>query len=134
MSYYYIKMFDGMGRGLVANTDLREHQAVCRCELLILSPEDTAVVNRTGLQHYTFAYDLQDTSKPRDCLVLGDGEIFNHSDDANVGYRLEDIGDRKVMLFYALRPIKAGEQLFINYNADVDEVEIDGYLTSKSLL
>lgn len=135
MSYYHVKMTADMGRGMFANTDLREHQAVTRCEVLVLSQDDTAAVNRTELKHYTFAYDLQETSRPRDCLVLGDGEIFNHSDNANVGYRLEDIGDRKVMLFYALRPIKAGEQLFINYNDDVtDDVEIDGYLTSKSLI
>lgn len=131
--YYSVKVTEEYGRGLYCNFPIRKHQVITTCELLILSPNDTETINRTALQHYTFAYDNTNTSRPRECLVLGDGELFNHSDNANVGYVLQDINGRKVMVFYALRDIEIDEQLFINYNSDV-EVNIDEYKTSQSLI
>lgn len=120
---YVIKTYPEMGRGLEALHDLQTGEVLFTAELLILSPADTIKVNETDLQYYTFKYN--DT---QDCLVLGDGEIFNHSDTPSIGYKLIDWGaqGRKVMVFYALRDVRAGEQLFIDYNADVT-VDVSKY-------
>ena len=64
--------------------------------------------------------------------MLGDGELFNHSDDANVEYRLVNVNERKVMRFFAKRLIMSTEQLFIDYSADVT-VDLETYKNTKSL-
>ena len=116
MYNYYVKETQEFGRGLYALTDIPEQRILFSVELLVLSEKDTKTVNETDLQYYTFVYN-----EKQDCLVLGDGELFNHSDDANVGYKLTQTPgtNRKMMTFYTIKPIKEHEQLFINYNQDV---------------
>lgn len=121
---YSIQMVDGMGRGIIAERDIKRGEIITNCELLVLSPEDTIKVNETDLKWYTFTFNA-DTKQ--DCLVMGDGEIFNHDDNANTLYGLIDWNGRKLMRFQASRDIKKGEQLFIDYNADVEKAEIEGY-------
>jgi SET domain-containing protein len=127
-SIYYILNTPEFGRGLYANCKISAGSVIARCELLVLSKEDTLLVNETDLKYYTFKY-----TEEQDCLVLGDGEIFNHSDRANVAYRLSDVGDRKLMLFVALSHIEEGDQLFIDYGADV-KVDVNKYIETKSLI
>jgi SET domain-containing protein len=110
-----------MGRGVES---LKDFEA----ELLVLNEEDTKKVNETDLKHYTFAFD-----QGRDCLVLGLGEIFNHDDKPNAGYRLATIDGRLKMQFYALKTIQPKEQIFIDYSADV-KVNVTEYIESKSLI
>ena len=125
---YMIKVTKEFGRGLYATETIKEGQVVTECEVLVLSPEDTVKVNQTDLQYYTFVFDEQ-----RDCLVLGDGEIFNHSDTPNVAYKLVNYQGRKLMHFVATKTIKEDEQLFTDYNADV-KVDTTAYIETKSLL
>jgi len=112
---YVIKVSEEMGRGLYALHDIASQKFLFHAELLVLNEQDTIKVNETDLKYYTFKYN-----EVQDCIVLGDGEIFNHSDTPNVGYTLIDTddGNRKLMMFYTLKDIKEGEQLFIDYNAD----------------
>lgn len=126
---YSVQMIEGMGRGVIAERDILMGEIVTNCELLVLSCEDTIRVNETDLKWYTFTFDAE---LKKDCLVLGDGEIFNHSDEANVLYGLIDWNGRKLMRFQASRDIKKGEQLFIDYRADVDDVQnvLETYITN----
>jgi SET domain-containing protein len=117
-------MVEGMGRGIIAEKDIKRGEVITNCELLVLSPEDTIKVNETDLKWYTFTFNAETN---QDCLVMGDGEIFNHDDDANVLYGLIEFNGRKLMRFQACRDIKRGEQLFIDYGADVKKVDIEGY-------
>lgn len=117
---YSVQIVEGMGRAIIAEMDLRLGDIITNCELLIFSPDDTIRVNETDLQYYTFTFNKE---SKQDCLVLGDGEIFNHDDNANVLYGLVDWNGRKLMRFQASRDIKKGEQLFIDYRADVDNVD-----------
>jgi SET domain-containing protein len=121
---YSVQMIDGMGRGIIAEKDIKRGEVITNCELLVLSPEDTVKVNETDLKWYTFTFNAETS---QDCLVMGDGEIFNHDDDANVLYGLIEFNGRKLMRFQACRDIKRGEQLFIDYGADVKKVDIEGY-------
>lgn len=123
-----VRMTTDMGRGVFSSRDITKGDVITVCELLPLSLRDTLIVNDTELKYYTFQLN-----KIQDCLVLGVGEIFNHSDDANVSYRLVSYGDRNVMQFEALVDIPRDTQLFINYTAD-SKVNVDSYLKNKSLV
>lgn len=118
---YQIKVTETYGRGLYATKHLPLGTTVTECELLVLSEMDSYRVNHTDLKHYTFKYDDK-----RDCLVLGDGEIFNHSSSPNVAYGLVNVGDRHVMSFVTLRDVEPGEQLFIDYSQD-QKVDLSEY-------
>ncbi len=136
---YIVAMYEGMGRGLKTLVPITKGSIITECEVLVLSPQDTRVVNTTELQCYTFRVnDLQD------CIVLGDGSLFNHADNrdavgasstgsyANVGYKLAQLGERIVMQYWALDDIESDTQLFINYSAD-GKVTIETYLRQQSL-
>jgi hypothetical protein len=122
---------DAMGRGIQATTDIKAGTVIEVCDLLILSEKDTKTVNTTELHFYTFYFN-----KTQDCLVLGCGELFNHSDDnVNVEYKLGTLNSRPVMIFTATKDIKTGYQLFIDYQADtVDKLDTQKYLKNKSLM
>lgn len=128
MNIYSVKMTETMGRGVFAEKDFGKGDIITNCEVLVLSEKDTTSINATDLQYYTFKYN-----EAQDCLVLGDGEIFNHDNNANVIYGLIEFDGRKLMQFQAIRPIKKGEQLFIDYNYDI-QVDTHGYMTTKSLI
>jgi hypothetical protein len=128
---YSVQMVEGMGRGIIAERDIKLGEVITNCELLVLGQADTSSVNQTELQWYTFVFDA---ANKQDCLVLGDGEIFNHDDNANTLYGLIDFDGRKLMRFQAARDIKKGEQLFINYGADVPSVNTQGYKDNASLI
>lgn len=129
---YYIKTSLEMGRGLYPLRNIFKGEIVSVCEILVLSQDDTVKVNDTDLQYYTFKYN-----EIQDCLVLGDGEIFNHADDSNVSYELvshsENGQDRMRMIFVAKRDIGVSEQLMINYQDDT-QVDSSKYIAQKSLI
>jgi SET domain-containing protein len=127
---YNLQETKEFGRGLYASQNLTPGVILFTAELLVLSPSDTIKVNDTDLKYYTFKYNDE-----QDCLVLGDGEIFNHDDSPNVGYKLGKYADREVMFFFVLKPVEKGSQLFIDYSSDikVDATKYTVNLTGGSL-
>lgn len=125
---YKIGVSQEMGRGLYAIKDIEKYETIAIFEILLLSPKDTMTLENTDLRFYTFK-----VSDVQDCLVLGDGELFNHSDNANVNYELIEQDSRLKMIFTANKQIKFGEQLFINYESDAD-VDATKYVKQKSLI
>lgn len=109
-----ITFSEQFGREVTATEFIYQDDIIELCEILVLDEHDTKLVNKTDLMYYTFKLNDQ-----QDCLVLGNGEIFNHSDTPNVTYDLVESEGRTKMRFKALRDIKTGEQLFINYSKDM---------------
>jgi hypothetical protein len=125
---HYIKHTDEFGRGVYALHDLPAGLVLFEAELLVLSPSDTEAVNKTDLQFYTFKY-----SEAQDCLVLGDGELFNHDKAPNAAYALVycPVRLRSFMQFVTLKPITKDEQIFIDYEADA---QVDSSRYTKNLI
>lgn len=122
---YYVMNTAEMGRAVFAARDLKIGEVVMYCEVLVLNSADTFLVNLTGLKDYTFVYNRgQYEHEKQDCLVLGDGEIFNHdSEEPSVSYELININGRPMMCFRMIENVKAHHQLFIDYNADLPDSE-----------
>lgn len=120
-SMTYIKVSDEMGRGVYALREIPKDMCIAIEELLVFNQKDTRKVNKTDLQFYTYRLDEE-----TDCLVLGNGELYNHSDAPNVSYRLVRIDNRPMMLYSALKTIQPHEQLLIDYSADIP-VDISKY-------
>ena len=107
--------FPGMGRGVVAREDIEQNTVIAEYELLILSTEDTKLISNTILATYTYTFN-QETAQ--DCIALGEGSLFNHSDSPNIGYQIINKNEKSVLRISSLRKIQSGEQLFIDYGAD----------------
>ncbi len=128
MSKTKIEVTPEFGRGIYANQNIFKNEVIARCELLVLYPYDMSLINKTPLARYTFKYNNE-----QDCLVLGDGMLFNHSNEPNVRYRLIEYDGRMIMEFSAIDQMEVNEQLLIDYGADV-EVDIGSYIDQKSLM
>lgn len=126
---YDIKVIPEFGRGIHASRSAPKGTVLFLAEILQLSEQDTITVNSTDLKHYTFK--LTDTT---DCLVLGDGELFNHSDTPNISYNLISYKGRTVMEFRTTKKVSTGEQYFIDYSADTSTVNISSYVAAPSLI
>ena len=86
---------EAMGREITASRQILAEELIEIAELLILNPIDSVNVNKTDLQFYTFVYNKQ-----QDCLVLGNGELYNHSDNANVAYSVKVDKDGRPKMFF----------------------------------
>jgi len=117
-----VETFPVFGRGVMATEYINEGTLLETCPVLPLTTADTELVNQTSLKQYTFVFDKE---KKQDCLVMGLGELYNHSDSPNVGYRLDPVA--RTMEFYTLRPVAKDEQLFTDYRQDDDTISMKEY-------
>tara|TARA_R110000868_G_scaffold66014_3_gene196965 strand:- start:2365 stop:2730 length:366 start_codon:yes stop_codon:yes gene_type:complete len=120
---YKIKVSKKDGRGLYATKDIPKGTVIFIAELIILNKEETAHMEKTVLKYYNFNY-----AEKRNCLVLGDGMLFNHQTPDNVSYKMIKKNKREVMQYKANRNIKKGEQLYIDYTKD-EVIDLEAYMS-----
>ncbi|KIW12457.1 hypothetical protein PV08_09734 [Exophiala spinifera] len=106
------------GRGVFATDDIPSGTVIEVSPVLVFSEEEVEKHTRhTCLQHYTYYWPSKYTTGKTtmtQALALGLGSMFNHSTRAqNVGWK-RDPGV-EVIVYTALRDIKAGEELCISY-------------------
>lgn len=103
-----IKTTKKYGRGLYATKNIKEGQVVEVSPVIVVDHDDREVITTTQLNIYVFSWTYK-----KSALALGNGSLFNHSRNSNVTYK--NSVKAKQIEFTALRNIKKGEQLFINY-------------------
>ncbi|KZF25736.1 protein methyltransferase [Xylona heveae TC161] len=128
-----LKLDTPKGRGVFSTVDIARGTVIDISPVLILEPEDKALESKQ-LYNYTYnwPYSEGETGKTtmRQAVILGLGSMFNHSNFAqNVGFTRDP--SKLVIVYTALRDIKAGEELCISYGSrlafrDADE---DKYLS-----
>lgn len=103
-----------LGRGVYATRDYGQDELIERAPLLVISSSLDAhiISNYTKVGSYVFEYGKQSV-----CLGMGFVSFCNHSDQPNAYYEMT----RDHISVYALRDIKRGEQIFINYNGDPED-------------
>jgi hypothetical protein len=101
--------FPGKGRGLVAGADIREDDLLEVAPVLPMRKDELG--SRTdGI--YSYPFDWPDPPYI-EAFALGMISLLNHSEDPNAWFET-DIPNRVIRL-YALRDIRAGEEITINY-------------------
>jgi uncharacterized protein len=117
-----VKTTNKYGRGLYAARNIRKGEVVESSPVVELNSYD---ITHTRMNMYVFGWKGNGTS----ALALGLGSLFNHSKKANVTYN--PVFSTKTILFVAMRDIRKGHQLFIDYGYDVKRgIEV----TEKNLL
>lgn len=111
-----VKRAKGKGRGVYASVAIPAGTVFERAPLLVMSEKEALAHEYSHiLPAYVFEY-----GKGKVALALGFGSLYNHSYAPNARY--DDAGSQ-VKEYRALRDIKAGEEITINYNGAEDVMD-----------
>ncbi len=81
--------------------------------VIIMSRKERELLDQTLLHDYIFEWGEK---KDRCCMALGYVPVYNHSYESNCEYEMDF--EQEQISIKTMRRVKAGEQLFINYNGD----------------
>jgi uncharacterized protein len=103
-------------RGVFATTDIAKGTLLHEAPVISYPNEQHIHIEKTLLDDYAFEYGLNHTA-----ILLGYGMLFNHSYEPNATYDINF--NNHTFDFFAYKDIKAGEEILINYNGEVDDNE-----------
>ena len=109
-------------RGMIADRDIKKGELIERCPLILIPMEEyESHLKKTILKRYY--YDYNDKFQ---AVLCGYGFLINHSSHPNAkytwGYKY------KVIIFRAIKNIKKGDEITINYN-NGSKKKLDKYFT-----
>ncbi len=111
--------FDGKGRGVIAMEDIKKGEMIERSPVLVLPEGDRPNTDESILFTYVFMWEKGTTEedlykrKGRAGVTLGFTSLCNHSNTPNADF--DRLIDEQILELFALRDIKAGEELTIDY-------------------
>lgn len=100
-------------RGVFATQDISKGTLFHEAPVIPYPNEQDEFIEQTVLADYVFEYGINHSA-----VILGYGMLFNHSYQPNATYDINF--DNHTFDYYAHKDIKAGEEIFINYNGEVD--------------
>lgn len=101
---------DVHGTGVFAGRDFDEGDVIEQCPVLLIDADEAPDVAGTMLGNYVYEWD------DGYALALGYGSLYNHDRHPNARYEMDD--EAVEITIVAWRRIRAGEEIFINYNGD----------------
>ncbi len=107
----YIKNIPGKGRGVYASKTIKKGVLIEACELLVIPKKELPFIKKTVLDEYYFEW-----SGGRAAIPLGYGALYNHSFSPCADFFYDEKNAK--IRFVAIRPIKKGEEIVVNYNGD----------------
>jgi SET domain-containing protein len=102
-----------MGRGVFTSESLRKGDIVEIAPVLVMGEKERVLLDQTLLHDYIFEWGHD---KKQCCMALGYVPVYNHSYKSNCEYEM-DFEEERIRI-KTVRYIKAGEELFINYNGN----------------
>jgi SET domain-containing protein len=109
----YVAASGEKGRGVYTSSDLKKNTVIEIAPVIVLSGQDRTFIDQTLLHDYIFEWG---DKRNQCCMALGYVPLYNHSYRANCEYEMNY--KKQVIAIKTIRAIKAGEELFINYNGD----------------
>jgi len=109
----YVAKSGQIGRGVFANADLKKNTVIEIAPVIVMSDKDRGFLDQTLLHDYIFEWGEQ---QAQCCMALGYVPLYNHSYESNCEYEM-NFG-KELITVKTVRAIKAGEELFINYNGN----------------
>lgn len=100
-------------RGVFATSDIQKGVLLHAAPVISYPNDQHQYIEQTILADYAFEYGMNHSA-----ILLGYGMLFNHSYQPNASYEINF--EDHTFNFYALTDIKAGDEILINYNGDVD--------------
>ena len=113
LSCLFIGPTKRMGKGVFTSENLKKDTIVEIAPVLVMTREERKLLDQTLLHDYIFEWGH---NNKQCCMALGYVPLYNHSYKSNCEYEM-DFHEQTIQI-KAVRSIKAGEELFINYNGD----------------
>lgn len=101
------------GRGVFTRYSIKAGALIELAPVIVMNAKDRKLIDQTLLHDYIFEWD---ENREQCAMALGLIPIYNHSYKANCEYEM--YFKKQVIAVKTVRDIKAGEELFINYNGD----------------
>ncbi|WP_315816595.1 SET domain-containing protein-lysine N-methyltransferase [Paraflavitalea speifideaquila] len=105
-----------MGRGVFTSQSLEADSIVEISPVIVMGENDRGLLDQTILHDYIFEWG---NDRKQCCMALGYVPIYNHSYASNCEYEMDYT--HEIITIKTVRFIKAGEELFINYNGNWDD-------------
>lgn len=105
----YVGSSKDMDRGMFAERDFEPGEIIEVAPVLVVPRSQ--VGEGDVLRDYVFNFDKQNVM-----VALGYASMFNHSYEPNARYKKSKAA--RTLTFTAIKPIKEGEEIFVNYNLD----------------
>jgi SET domain-containing protein len=100
-----------MGRGVFTSENIEAGTVVEESLVIVMSRDERKLLDQTLLHDYIFEWGEK---KDHCCMALGYVPIYNHSYKSNCEYEMDF--EKEMITIKTVHFIKAGEELFINYN------------------
>ncbi|HRO71167.1 MAG TPA: SET domain-containing protein [Chitinophagaceae bacterium] len=113
LPFIFIAPAAGMGRGVFTSEPIAADTVIEISPVIVMTAEDRLHLDKTLLHDYIFEWGGK---KKQCCMALGYIPIYNHSYKSNCEYEMDY--ENELIRIKTVRHIKAGEELFINYNGD----------------
>ena len=108
--------------GVFAKKDIAKGDLIAQSPYFTLFAEDVDLDAGDGmLGRYVHPIDEVDEVDGDWLIGLGYASVYNHNRKANTQWELDSYNE--VMIHYAIKDIKAGEELFLDYGFDEDDDE-----------
>jgi SET domain-containing protein len=111
LSCIYIAETNLMGRGVFTSANIDEGTVIEESPVIVMSKEERKLLDQTLLHDYIFEWGEK---KDQCCMALGYIPVYNHSYRSNCEYEMDF--KKEMIAIRTMHFIKAGEELFINYN------------------
>jgi uncharacterized protein len=104
------------GRGIFASRTIQKGELIHQAPVIVCPGDQYKKLKKTVLRNYYFNWG---ENYDHVAIALGYGSLFNHSYSPNAMF--ENNLKEETVDFIALKRIKAGEEIFVNYNGDPDD-------------
>lgn len=101
------------GRGVFALRNIAGGKLIERAPVLFVPAQEWSYLRNTILDNYCFRIG---PNQEHAALAMGYGSLYNHSYTPNAIYDVKD--EEMIVQFNALKDIRAGEEITVNYNRD----------------
>ncbi|GGB21890.1 SET domain-containing protein [Puia dinghuensis] len=102
-----------MGRGIFTSEDIPRDTVIEISPVIVMTGGERKLLDQTLLHDYIFEWGADRKSC---CMALGYVPLYNHSYRSNCEYEMDFT--QRLITIKTVRFIKAGEEIFINYNGD----------------
>ena len=113
LPFLFIAPTETRGRGVYTSEDIEEGVMVEVSPVVVMSMDERKLLDQTLLHDYIFEWG---DNKNQCCMAMGYVPVYNHSYTSNCEYGMDY--EHQLISITAIRPIKAGEELLVNYNGD----------------
>jgi hypothetical protein len=116
------------GRGVFTSEPLNGGMVIEISPVIVMPAEERILLDQTLLHDYIFLWGKKESEC---CVGLGYISMYNHDYQSNAEYEMDFAAS--VIRIKTVRPIKKGNEIFINYNGTWNDTKPVWFDTGKVL-